>query len=160
MPASCSTLFRQLQGIPPSFPYSLPGIGHLVPFDLRPSPLCLLPGGHIPYRDSKLTRILQPSLGGNARTAIICTVNPAAAHVDETHNTLRFACRAKRVVNKAAVNEVRVSDRGRTRVGERRAGGSCAVALAPLAWVIGWQVRWPAAWLDCIGKPARAFSPR
>ena len=58
-------------------------------------------GGHIPYRDSKLTRILQPSLGGNAKTAIICNITPAAVHVDESHSTLRFACRAKRVVNNA-----------------------------------------------------------
>eukprot|EP00887_Chlorella_sp_A99_P004977 scaffold4.g4977.t1 len=63
-------------------------------------------GGHIPYRDSKLTRILQPSLGGNARTAVICAVTPAATHAEETANTLRFACRAKCVVNKASVNEV------------------------------------------------------
>eukprot|EP00878_Enallax_costatus_P020112 GHUV01021244.1.p1 GENE.GHUV01021244.1~~GHUV01021244.1.p1 ORF type:complete len:553 (+),score=211.39 GHUV01021244.1:1407-3065(+) len=63
-------------------------------------------GGHIPYRDSKLTRILQPSLGGNAKTAIICNMTPAAYHVEESHSTLRFACRAKRVVNNAVVNEV------------------------------------------------------
>lgn len=63
-------------------------------------------GGHIPYRDSKLTRILQPSLGGNAKTAIICNLTPAACHVEESHSTLRFACRAKRVVNNAVVNEV------------------------------------------------------
>ena len=63
-------------------------------------------GGHIPYRDSKLTRILQPSLGGNAKTAIICAITPAAVHADESHSTLRFACRAKRVVNNATVNEV------------------------------------------------------
>lgn len=66
-------------------------------------------GGHIPYRDSKLTRILQPSLGGNAKTAIICNITPAALHQEESHSTLRFACRAKRVVNNAMVNEV-VSD--------------------------------------------------
>ena len=64
-------------------------------------------GGHIPYRDSKLTRILQPSLGGNAKTAIICNVTPAAPHVDESHSTLRFASRAKRIVNNAVVNEAR-----------------------------------------------------
>ena len=63
-------------------------------------------GAHIPYRDSKLTRILQPSLGGNAKTAIICAMTPAACHVEESHSTLRFASRAKSVMNNAVVNEV------------------------------------------------------
>ena len=63
-------------------------------------------GGHIPYRDSKLTRILQPALGGNSKTSIVCAMTPSAAHVDESHSTLRFASRAKRVVNNATVNEV------------------------------------------------------
>ncbi|KAI3461965.1 hypothetical protein Pfo_018628 [Paulownia fortunei] len=49
------------------------------------------PNGHIPYRDSKLTRILQMSLGGNARTAIICTMSPARSHVEQSRNTLLFA---------------------------------------------------------------------
>ncbi|GIL95338.1 hypothetical protein Vretimale_1382 [Volvox reticuliferus] len=66
----------------------------------------LATGGHIPYRDSKLTRILQPSLGGNAKTAIICAMTPAWCHREESHITLRFACRAKSVVNNAIVNEV------------------------------------------------------
>lgn len=61
---------------------------------------------HIPYRDSKLTRILQPSLGGNAKTAIVCAITPAVEHCDESHSTLRFACRAKTVVNRATMNEV------------------------------------------------------
>ncbi|CAK9149068.1 unnamed protein product [Ilex paraguariensis] len=66
--------------------------------------------GHIPYRDSKLTRILQHSLGGNARTAIICTLSPASAHVEQSRNTLFFATRAKEVTNNAQVNMV-VSDK-------------------------------------------------
>jgi centromeric protein E len=45
---------------------------------------------HIPYRDSKLTRILQTCLGGNARTAVVCTVTPARCHVDESLSTLKF----------------------------------------------------------------------
>ncbi|GHP04335.1 hypothetical protein PPROV_000308900 [Pycnococcus provasolii] len=61
---------------------------------------------HIPYRDSKLTRILQPSLGGNAKTAIICNVTPSPLHMEETLSTLRFASRAKQVTNNAVVNEV------------------------------------------------------
>ncbi|EFH69259.1 hypothetical protein ARALYDRAFT_472057 [Arabidopsis lyrata subsp. lyrata] len=66
--------------------------------------------GHVPYRDSKLTRILQHSLGGNARTAIICTLSPALAHVEQSRNTLYFANRAKEVTNNAHVNMV-VSDK-------------------------------------------------
>lgn len=62
--------------------------------------------GHIPYRDSKLTRILQHSLGGNARTAIICTLSPASSHVEQSRNTLLFATRAKEVTNSAQVNMV------------------------------------------------------
>ena len=58
---------------------------------------------HIPYRDSKLTRILESSLGGNAKTVIICTVTTAT--IEETHSTLRFASRAKSVENHAIVNE-------------------------------------------------------
>ncbi|XP_073115420.1 kinesin-like protein KIN-7A [Elaeis guineensis] len=66
--------------------------------------------GHIPYRDSKLTRILQLSLGGNARTAIICTMSPAHSHVEQSRNTLHFATCAKEVTNTARVNMV-VSDK-------------------------------------------------
>ncbi|GMJ12730.1 hypothetical protein like AT2G21300 [Hibiscus trionum] len=62
--------------------------------------------GHINFRDSKLTRILQPCLGGNARTAIICTLSPARSHVEQTRNTLLFACCAKEVTTKAQVNVV------------------------------------------------------
>ncbi|CAA6666905.1 unnamed protein product [Spirodela intermedia] len=62
--------------------------------------------GHIPYRDSKLTRILQPSLGGNARTAIICTLSPARGHVEQSKNTLLFAGCAKEVVTNAKVNHL------------------------------------------------------
>ncbi|ESQ53139.1 hypothetical protein EUTSA_v10024409mg [Eutrema salsugineum] len=62
--------------------------------------------GHINFRDSKLTRILQPCLGGNARTAIICTLSPARSHVELTRNTLLFACCAKEVTTKARINVV------------------------------------------------------
>ncbi|XP_038079402.1 centromere-associated protein E-like [Patiria miniata] len=61
----------------------------------------------IPFRDSKLTRILQMSLGGNAKTAIICTITPAS--IEQTHSTLQFASRAKTIKNKPQINEV-VSD--------------------------------------------------
>ncbi|XP_047133247.1 uncharacterized protein LOC101241452 isoform X10 [Hydra vulgaris] len=59
---------------------------------------------HIPYRDSKLTRLLQKSLGGNARTCIICTVSPVV--LEETQQTLLFASQAKEVKNRPTVNEV------------------------------------------------------
>ncbi|XP_012251601.2 kinesin-related protein 4 isoform X1 [Athalia rosae] len=59
---------------------------------------------HVNFRDSKLTRILQASLGGNALTTIICAVTPAA--LDETHCTLAFASRAKSIKNKPQLNEV------------------------------------------------------
>ncbi|CAA3001975.1 kinesin KIN-7F [Olea europaea subsp. europaea] len=62
--------------------------------------------GHIPYRDSKLTRILQTSLAGNARTAIICTLSPACIHVEQSRNTLLFASCAKEVTTNAQVNIV------------------------------------------------------
>ncbi|XP_042392527.1 kinesin-like protein KIN-7F isoform X1 [Zingiber officinale] len=62
--------------------------------------------GYIPYRDSKLTRILQPSLGGNARTAIICTISPARSHIEQSRHTLQFASCAKEVVTSAQVNIV------------------------------------------------------
>ncbi|KAI0514286.1 hypothetical protein KFK09_010321 [Dendrobium nobile] len=61
---------------------------------------------HVPYRDSKLTRILQNSLGGNARTAIICTMSPARSHIEQTRNTLLFASCAKEVATSARVNVV------------------------------------------------------
>ncbi|XP_020396532.1 kinesin-like protein KIN-7I isoform X4 [Zea mays] len=63
-------------------------------------------GGHVPYRDSKLTRILQPALGGNSNTAIICNITLAQIHTDETKSSLQFASRALRVTNCACVNEI------------------------------------------------------
>ncbi|GAB2291824.1 hypothetical protein Dimus_026075 [Dionaea muscipula] len=66
--------------------------------------------GHIPFRDSKLTRILQNSLGGNSRTAIICTMSPAHSHLEQSRNTLLFATCAKEVTTNAQVN-VLMSDK-------------------------------------------------
>ncbi|KAL4572957.1 hypothetical protein LXL04_019746 [Taraxacum kok-saghyz] len=62
--------------------------------------------GHVNYRDSKLTRILQPCLGGNARTAIICTLSPARENVEQSKSTLLFASCAKEVTTNAQVNVV------------------------------------------------------
>ncbi|CAK9212319.1 unnamed protein product [Sphagnum troendelagicum] len=59
---------------------------------------------HIPYRDSKLTRLLQGSLSGHGRISLICTITPASSNNEETHNTLKFAHRAKRIEIHAASN--------------------------------------------------------
>ncbi|KAJ0403080.1 hypothetical protein P43SY_009147 [Pythium insidiosum] len=61
---------------------------------------------HIPYRDSKLTRLLQDSLGGNTRTIVIATISPDTAAIDETMSTLQFAERAKKVAVRVRVNEM------------------------------------------------------
>jgi hypothetical protein len=55
--------------------------------------------GHIPYRDSKLTRLLQESLGGKAKTCIIATLSPSQLAVEETMSTLDYAHRAKNIKN-------------------------------------------------------------
>uniref|UniRef100_A0A669E804 Kinesin family member 13B n=1 Tax=Oreochromis niloticus TaxID=8128 RepID=A0A669E804_ORENI len=59
----------------------------------------------VPYRDSVLTWLLKDSLGGNSRTAMVATISPAADNYDETLSTLRYADRAKNIVNHAVVNE-------------------------------------------------------
>lgn len=61
---------------------------------------------HIPYRDSKLTRLLQSSLSGHGRVSLICTVTPASSNSEETHNTLKFAHRAKHIEIQAAQNKI------------------------------------------------------
>ncbi|KFO83572.1 Kinesin-like KIF11, partial [Buceros rhinoceros silvestris] len=60
---------------------------------------------HIPYRESKLTRILQDSLGGRTKTSIIATVSPASINLEETLSTLEYAHRAKNIMNKPEVNQ-------------------------------------------------------
>ena len=59
----------------------------------------------VPYRDSALTRILQNALGGNSKTIMICAISPANTNFEESLSTLRYADRAKKIVNKAVVNE-------------------------------------------------------
>ena len=59
---------------------------------------------HVPYRDSKLTRILQESLGGNSRTTLIINCSPSSYNAEETLGTLRFGVRAKAIKNKAKIN--------------------------------------------------------
>lgn len=61
---------------------------------------------YINYRDSKLTRLLQPYLSGNALMAVLCCVTPSKLYVEETRSTLKFAARAKLITTKPTVNEV------------------------------------------------------
>lgn len=60
---------------------------------------------HIPYRDSKLTQILQESLGGNSKTALVITCSPSTFNKTETISTLKFGTRAKQIKNNAKVNK-------------------------------------------------------
>lgn len=61
---------------------------------------------HIPYRDSKLTHLLQSSLSGHDHVSLICTITLASSNMEEIHNTLKFAQRAKRVEICAAANRI------------------------------------------------------
>ncbi|CAH8545024.1 unnamed protein product [Dicrocoelium dendriticum] len=60
---------------------------------------------HVPYRDSKLTRLLQDSLGGNTKTLMIACISPADSNYEETLSTLRYASRAKNIQNRPKINE-------------------------------------------------------
>mmetsp|Transcript_19728 Transcript_19728/g.54249 ORF Transcript_19728/g.54249 Transcript_19728/m.54249 type:complete len:1005 (+) Transcript_19728:69-3083(+) len=66
---------------------------------------------HVPYRDSKLTRILQETLGGNFKTVLLTTCSPMQAHFDETLSSLHFASRAKTICNHVKVNFVYSAER-------------------------------------------------
>ena len=61
---------------------------------------------HVPYRESKLTRLLQESLGGKTKTCIIATVSPTSGNIEETLGTLDYACRAKNIKNTPEINQV------------------------------------------------------
>lgn len=61
---------------------------------------------HVPYRDSKLTRLLQESLGGRNKTAIIATISPEVSNIEETLNTLDYAFRAKNIRNRPTLNQL------------------------------------------------------
>ncbi|XP_077224902.1 kinesin-like protein KIN-4A isoform X2 [Tasmannia lanceolata] len=67
-------------------------------------------GVHVPYRDSKLTRLLQDSLGGNSRTVMIACISPADINAEETLNTLKYANRARNIQNKPIVNRDPISN--------------------------------------------------
>merc|ERR1719209_2455586 len=66
-------------------------------------------GAFIPYRDSKMTRLLKDSLGGNCRTSMIANVSPSHFNYEDTHNTLKYAKRASNIKTKAVRNVVRVN---------------------------------------------------
>ena len=66
-------------------------------------------GSHVPYRDSKLTRLLQDSLGGNSRTLMIACVSPSDRDFMETLNTLKYANRARNIKNKVIANQDKAS---------------------------------------------------
>jgi Kinesin motor domain len=65
---------------------------------------------HIPYRDSKITRLLQDSLGGNTKTTLIAAINSLSDNVQETISTLKFADRAKQIMVKVQANAVSAAD--------------------------------------------------
>lgn len=81
-------------------------------------------------RDSKLTRLLQDSLGGNSRTVMIACVSPADINREETLNTLRYADRARRIKNKPVVNRDPMAAQVR---------GPRALLLAGGCWLAWWQ---------------------
>ncbi|XP_068175181.1 kinesin-like protein kif7 [Antennarius striatus] len=68
-------------------------------------------GSHIPYRDSKITRILKDSLGGNSKTLMIACISPSSSDFDESLNTLNYATRARNIQNRATINCKREPDR-------------------------------------------------
>ena len=73
----------------------------------------------VPYRNSCLTRILQNALGGNSKTLMICAISPATDNYEETLSTLRYADQAKKIQNKAVVNESETDKLIRTLTEER-----------------------------------------
>lgn len=65
---------------------------------------------YIPYRDSKLTRLLQQSLSGNAQMLLMCCISPLVSYLEESHNTFKFAARAKRIEQKASIQTTKNKD--------------------------------------------------
>jgi kinesin family protein 4/21/27 len=92
--------------------------------------------GHVPYRDSKLTRLLQDSLGGNSRTLMLACVSPADVNREESLNTLRYADRARHIKNKPVVNRDPVAAQVGLPLRARAALGGWALGVPTSArWV-------------------------
>jgi hypothetical protein len=99
-------------------------------------------GKHVPFRESKLTRLLQDSLGGNTKTLMVAAISPADYNFDETMSTLRYANRAKNIQNKPKVNEdpkdtllreyKEEIERLRKLLQEQMAGGKLSDAMASM----------------------------
>ncbi|RKP15245.1 P-loop containing nucleoside triphosphate hydrolase protein [Piptocephalis cylindrospora] len=88
--------------------------------------------GHIPYRDSKLTRLLKHSLGGNCKTVMIVCVSPAPIHYEETLNTLKYANRAKNIKTRVGRNTVSVN---------MHAENPVSPPPEPPPWIVEWGCR-------------------
>ncbi|XP_024431745.2 kinesin-like protein KIF28P [Desmodus rotundus] len=88
---------------------------------------------HVPYRDSVLTKLLQPALGGNSRTTLLAAISPADICYEETLSTLRYAERAKKVRNKAVVNTAALTPESRTENSKLLLGGGNSSMAAPPA---------------------------
>lgn len=104
---------------------------------------------HVPYRDSNLTRLLQDSLGGNAKTLLIACISPADSSREETLGTLRYAARAKRIQNKPVVN----TEPDSVEISDLRA--ALARARAQIASLVSENER-----LRGRGKPRSTHAPR
>jgi hypothetical protein len=89
-----------------------------------------LPGGHVPYRDSKLTRLLQDSLGGNSKTLMIACISSADDVLDENLNTLKYASRARHIKNRPVVNRQRLGS----------GGGGVVADIQVIGWLDDWII--------------------
>lgn len=131
------------------------------------SKLPLSQAKHVPYRDSKLTRILQESLGGNSRTTLIINCSPSSYNEAETLSTLRFGIRAKSIKNTARVNAELSPTELKALLAKAQAANSSyqkyiAALEAELAiWRAGGQVD-QADWAssDKAGAPVSAATPK
>ncbi|OAF72115.1 hypothetical protein A3Q56_00110 [Intoshia linei] len=74
---------------------------------------------HIPYRQSKITRLLKDSLGGNSHTLMICCISPASSNIDETLNSLKYASRARHIKNKPILNFSRSASANVTQIEDK-----------------------------------------